>query len=223
MGASGQEHAVAGHIFVGHVDIERHVVEDGRWGSAASIGGALAEACADGGRLHHRRKNAVVVIGGICTILTRQVFLRSPIPTFVGAVQEGEVAARAFQHGDGGAPDAVSIVVGQWQRCGVSQEASPGVHAVGAHFDVGGVDIEGQIVVNELVGTSVTRFPAHHVEVGVGLEGEGAVGVAVDGRRAGFTTREVLLVVPAIHGELVFDGAWIQGQGHRPNAVPFRV
>ena len=63
---------------------------------------------------------------------------------------------------------------------GVTQDTAPGVHAVGTHFDVGGVDLQRQVVVNHFIGTSLARTPAHHVEVGVGVEGKCAVGVAVD-------------------------------------------
>ena len=205
-----------------HVHLECHVVRRRR-SLARTVRRALSEAGADDGWCQHGLQNAVVVVRRVRTWQAGQHFFGTPVASVVGAVEENVVAARAFQQRDGGAPNAVGIVVGKRDSLGITQHTASGVHAVGSDFDVGGVDLQRQVVVNHFIWTSFARSPAHHVEVGVGVEGEGAVGVAVDGRRAGFTACEVLLVVPAVHGELVFDGAWIQGQGHRPNAVTFRI
>ena len=138
----------------------------------------------------------------------------------VGAVEEDVVSTCALKHRNGGAPDAISVVVGQGHGLGVTQYSATGVNAVWSDYNVIRINIEGQVVINHLVRTSIARVVANHRELGVGIEGECAVDVAVNGRRAGFATCEVLLLAPAIKGELILDCTRVQRQGHSPHTIP---
>ena len=202
-----------------HVHLERHVVRGG-WCSARAVGRALSETEAVGHVFSDWRQDSVVPVVWIATLLSFQILFGIPVAAIVGAVEEDVVSTCAFEQVHSGTPDAVSVVVGQSNGLGVAQHSAAGVHAIGSHFDVRGVHFKGHIIVEDLIRTSIARVVAHHRKLSVGVECQHAVRVSVGRNCARLATCEVLLLAPAVKGELVLDCSRVQRQGHSPHTIP---
>ena len=112
----------------------------------------------------------------------------------------------------------------------ITKDTATEVEAVGPHFNVRCIDVEGQIhqivivsttiVTTTIVTTSVfAAVPAHHVQRLGTRHNQATVGEAINCRRARFSFSEVLLVCPSIHSEFVLHRVKWQIHRHAEDAI----
>jgi len=154
----------AGELRIGHVHLERHdrLV---RRRLTSAIGGALAEAGADGGVLRDVAQQAVG-IGTVRTGLPVDVLLATPVRAV--AVEERVVAGVTDGQSLRDGPDVVAIIVAhRVVPCDAEVSATCEEHTVGRGGLVGHVDIKCHV---HRAGCGLHNDRSHHAIGGVGAD-----------------------------------------------------